>query len=264
MQVSEDDALEEFDIEKYNACEDWSANDWLIALSQRVYMLHFLHRQEGGISKWQMPARQVFKNERQVFLKLAEERLREPIPNRQTSQSLPRIITPNVISDFMLTDIFNVIDSADVEAGDRLEYVGIRLRDIEKAMGVPSDTFYLKIDLGAPDKLILQKFENWLTKTREESGVAPKSQVLLFKKEELKNWHANKLLPFLDLAFWRLVSGQKLTDGDILNKLYPSTLEIDKNKMTDLGSKAKSITDKALKIISQENVERLATFCQIY
>lgn len=257
MQLSDRAVLEGFNVAKYNACEEWDAKMWQMALSERVYMRYLLRPHEGvTLTKGPMP-RSIFVDQRDFYLGVAEARIKDPIRTREASDRSPRIYAPSVISDFMLTDIFNVTDIAtNAEESGLQEYKWMCLRDVEKAIGRPSNRLYVGIDLHAPDVVILEKFGNWLKKTRNASGITPKYPAPSFKDKDFKKWHTDKLLPYLDLAFWGKMSGHALTETDMGNKLFPSDFEP--------RTKMRSIATNALRLISRECVLTLATQCQTY
>lgn len=252
--------LEQFDVEKYNACEDWNAKKWLIALSQRVYIQNFLHLHKGGITKGPMPEKLLLKNA-DLFLKLAEARIEDPIPTRETSASIPRLCSPSVISDFMLTDLYSILNITENAKKNGLqELKGLRLKDVEKAIGLPLNTFYLAIDLNASDAVILEKFDNWLKRARNESGIEPKHSGKRFNESDFKSWHFGKLLPYLDLVSWAKLSGYALSEREIGEKLFPTSDDND----ADLRIKMRAIDKKALRLISKEYVTTLTIQCQLY
>lgn len=254
--------LDDFDVEKYNACEDWDTEMWLVALSLRTPMLHFLRPHRGGLTKGPMP-KQYFTNERPTYLNVAEEHIKNPIFTREMSKKNIRRCAPVVIRDFIYTDIFNVIQIA--EEAEKMGFDaqgGDTLRNAEIAIGRTPYNAYLSIDMNATDEIILEKVGNWLKKTRDVTEILPTYPRHYIKASDLKGWHSDRLLPYLDLVFWAKLSGYNLSETEMGKMLFPPAL--DRDVSIEPRSKMRNITKKALRLISRENLNALATHCQTY
>ena len=246
-------ALDGFDVRKYDACAEWGAREWRMALSMRSAMRHFLHTMKDGLSKVKLPD-PVFSNEREYYLKIAEERLANPL---SVPQGAPYLVAPVIIRDLCFSDFFHFdgIAGRAQEAGLDIQ-AGLRIRDVATAVGLSSDTFYLSLDLSASDLVIKEKFDNWLKITREKSGIKPAFTERLLNESDFKDWHASRLLPFLDLLLWSKLSRYSLSKEDISEKLFPLLFG-------DV-SKIRSAPKNALRLISRANMDLLAMGCQTY
>lgn len=56
---------------------------------------------------------------------------------------------------------------------------------------------FLKIDLTAPDSILLASFKRWLTKERK---LISRQRIQKFTKITLRRWAANQVLPYIDLT----------------------------------------------------------------
>ncbi len=58
---------------------------------------------------------------------------------------------------------------------------------------------FLRIDLTAPDSILLASFKRWLAKERK---LLARQRVQKFTKATLRRWAANQVLPYIDLNYW--------------------------------------------------------------
>ncbi|TCG03504.1 hypothetical protein BZM27_47940, partial [Paraburkholderia steynii] len=71
-----------------------------------------------------------------------------------------------------------------------------------------NDRFWINVNLGADDKQLMKEFQAWLRATRKAAG-GPRL-VKPFDGDDFADWHAKRILPYIDLTSWATVRG-----GDI-------------------------------------------------
>lgn len=249
------DWLNDFKVENYDVCESWGAHEWLLALSQRSVLRHYFRALNGKVKDIPL-SKEILSNEREFFLKVAQERMLNPMQN---TAGTPYTVVPCALRDFYLSDCLRIEDivmKSGVMKSGLQGYRWSTLRDIVKAMGEPSFTF-LGIDLEYPDSILQEKFTNWLTKVRAETGIEVKhSDAISIKDHIFLKWHSQKLLPYLDVIFCARLSSFDLTQDQIGQMLFPS--------LDDTKDRLKSIPKNALRLLSRETMMVLARQNQRY
>lgn len=84
---------------------------------------------------------------------------------------------------------------------------------------------FAAIDLYASDQEILLAMKKWLIKTKADFGV-PKKGKAFFNDADMRNWHKNRLLQYLDLTLFAHIEGIELLDHEIAALLFPDEYEL--------------------------------------
>jgi len=246
--------LEHFKRSNYDACKDWGAKEWLLALSERAAVRHFLRNLKGGLAKSSLPT-PIFTNERHFFRKEAERRLVAPT---NISDNTPYAIAPVVLSAYSSSDLAKRFESVLALANERAtkgEAISF-LADFVKQHFSSDRDCYLSINLDAPDSIIRKKFENFIQKAREVSGVSPLYPQRIFVEHDFVRWRSQQLLPYLDLVFWAKMNDYPMKQDEIGERLFPN--------LDDARDRVRSLPKNALKLISREYLHALATEMQTF
>lgn len=83
--------------------------------------------------------------------------------------------------------------------------------------------FFISVDLNSTDECLAEEFKKWLKTTRKDANFKITRSV--FCKDDFSRWHTQRLLPYLDLAFWAETQGKKFANVTIGEALFPDELE---------------------------------------
>ena len=85
----------------------------------------------------------------------------------------------------------------------------------------------LTISLGNSDETILSEVKSQLEKARKESerDVFRKGEIIT--DSEIRSLIDNKVLPYIDLMLWKEITGNKLTQAQMANLLFPDLIDVD-------------------------------------
>lgn len=90
-----------------------------------------------------------------------------------------------------------------------------------------ADPAWLEVDMLCSDKEIKTSFENWLKAYRGNNPARHKklkrrqSKLNEFSAATLRRWHDARVLAFLDLEAWNFLEGNKITDQNYGDILFP-------------------------------------------
>ena len=85
----------------------------------------------------------------------------------------------------------------------------------------------MTISLGNSDETILSEVKSQLEKARKESerDVFRKGEIIT--DSEIRSLIDNKVLPYIDLMLWKEITGNKLTQAQMANLLFPDLIDVD-------------------------------------
>lgn len=112
-------------------------------------------------------------------------------------------------------------------ANDALSESSPIFAKIRELLGGPAsdDSLRIEVDLGAPDKLIIEDFRNWLKAARRVYSIEMKNY---FTESMRSDWAEFGVLPYLDLSIWARANSVNITDAVMGDALFPNEVgEID-------------------------------------
>ena len=113
-----------------------------------------------------------------------------------------------------------------------------------------SDNSWLSVDLSCSKKEIMEAFSGWLARAKAATETKPSSRerkINIFNETAFRKWHAEKVLPYIDLFIWNKLKGNQIKDPIIGAILYPDLRDIrDKGKL--IFDNTKPYVDKLMSI----------------
>ncbi|MBN8502248.1 MAG: hypothetical protein J0M19_14035, partial [Sphingomonadales bacterium] len=99
-----------FSIKRYACCADWTAEDWLQALSARALFRLKLHSSKDRASAETMTSAvfALIPELRETLLREAEARLADPLMDLANPQPIPHIPRSLAVRDFVASDLYFV------------------------------------------------------------------------------------------------------------------------------------------------------------
>jgi hypothetical protein len=82
------------------------------------------------------------------------------------------------------------------------------------------------VDLNATDDVLKEEFDHWLRQKRETQG-NPSARKRMYSESDFADWHKHKLLAYIDLTDYCVISGQELTNKQKGDLLFPNEYDID-------------------------------------
>lgn len=220
------DLPEWFDLEKYSGCEGFGAVEWFEQLSQRGYLitLQEIRRNNPALietvgATFTKAAKYIFGvnvesaripdyfGEGGVERHLADEkRCVHPLTFRhllEHAQNMERFHSyePRQWFEVMASGCNYVGQSPHTE--DSPMFITSRITGLSEQFAVA------RIDLSAPDALILESFADCLAELRAAKG---RSQAKRFYRPDFKRWKRYGLLPYLDLVIWAMETKNHIPD----------------------------------------------------
>ncbi|CDH07330.1 putative Z3947 protein [Xenorhabdus bovienii str. oregonense] len=98
---------------------------------------------------------------------------------------------------------------------------------------------YIHVDLYKNDDLIINDFTEWLKKKRKQENIGTKTEKI--SDNDLSKLAENKVLPYIDLYLWKIISGQKITQYQMANLLFPNEYEVNITDRLRLVTKPKAM-----------------------
>lgn len=273
--TSEKSILAKFDRSAYKDCAKWGLKEWASALTARSYMDAFFHQRSGD---------EITDGMDQYYREKAGELLANPLGHQ--SLEVDRLFLSPIV-DQSVAEFFRGHDAmsdrrfykwairkqyADNDYDDA-EEIDLNLSEkicsgVHKFHTTPAwkmkyqvlgDTgrFFIGVDLGASDEFLVDQFKFWLKKTRVEADVKPIR--CMFNDNHFGDWHREHLLPYLDLTFCSEIYKEKLTQEEMAKLLFPF-----EEKRDSVARIRRTISTKALKLVSQEYVSALNTQMRTY
>jgi hypothetical protein len=80
---------------------------------------------------------------------------------------------------------------------------------------------YASIDLGMPDKLLIESFELWLKCARTMFDIDKQTIKKFSEAQHFRNWASQQVLPYLDLDLWHRFNRKKATNRQMQDILFP-------------------------------------------
>ncbi|QTL41253.1 hypothetical protein HGO23_08100 [Xenorhabdus budapestensis] len=84
---------------------------------------------------------------------------------------------------------------------------------------------YIHVDLNKNDDLIIDDFIEWLKQKRKQKNIT--SRTVRITDKDLSKLAEYKVLPFIDLYLWGIISGQELTQYQMASLLFPNEFDVD-------------------------------------
>jgi hypothetical protein len=117
-----------------------------------------------------------------------------------------------------------------------------------------SDRFLISVDLKASDRVLVEKFKEWIKNTRKTAYLKGRSRH--FQAKDFKEWNEERYLPILDLSILAKANQGRITGEMLKNAVFKKIAVYDANKIY------KRLLPAALFLVSDENISALKT--QIY
>ena len=275
MPASDKSILGRFNRSAYDACAKWGLNEWASALTARSYMDSFFHSGSGDGLTDGMAS---------YYREKAEDLLANPLGHQSFELNrlfLSPIVDQSAAEFFIGHDAMSDLrfsewairkryadnDSDDVEDIDLYLNEEIRL-GVHKFHTTPAwkmkrqalgdiGRFFIGVDLGAWDEIIIEQFKFWLKKTRVEANVQPIRR--LFNSDHFSDWHCDRLLLYLDLTFCCKAYKEQVTHEEMAKILFPYEEQRD-----SVARVRRTISTNALKLVSEEYVSALNTQLRTY
>lgn len=108
----------------------------------------------------------------------------------------------------------------------------------------------ISVDMSAPDDIILADFKSWLGEMRklEHHRAARRS----FTEADYQKWARNGYVPLLLLDKWRVLTGVKITLGDLCDAAFPD------GRRVEVDDLRKTLLPNAYSWATKETIEALA------
>ncbi|MBD2796322.1 hypothetical protein ID856_07185 [Xenorhabdus sp. 18] len=84
---------------------------------------------------------------------------------------------------------------------------------------------YIHVDLNKNDNLIIDDFIEWLKQKRKQKNTT--SRTVRITDKDLSKLAEYKILPFIDLYLWGIISGQELTQYQMASLIFPNEFDVD-------------------------------------
>ncbi|MBX9298222.1 DUF6387 family protein [Chromobacterium vaccinii] len=255
-----------FNIDNYSICEKFSRPDWMQAITYRQpFFIPRKSRSGFTVTFEGMPeidkenkfdeyVFNFFKYRAESLNKIHEENKHEQLiedPEIHPLELVIRNATPS--------DIHWRIKKIEQDSPDEFEEVKNAILDGSRCQSNPkfpvSDMNdwlgegLITVDLSAPDTAIHDALDIWLKHIREEVGRKDLSK-RLFNNHDFSEWARLRIVAYIDLMQWSQTTGEKFTNAQIGNLLYPDEFEIDTTERVRkvLPIKAKEILNGTRRI----------------
>lgn len=272
----------DFDLSKYKNCEKWTVVEWAAALRARM-LLRFnwnLACQDGKsentpahlIEEAKKRAKRFYTDPCKIENKLLKQNLKA-IRDLNVADVLSNNFTFNQaelaewVDKYKFTmdfTFYNEDDEVDL-AQNKHEKIALEYNKeltetpawrIFREENPHSTEFFISVNLGEANDRIIAEFKSWLKRTRQAAGIHEIRRT--YTKFDFWDWCDSKLLPYLDLNFWAITHGQKLTLSQLSTALKIKPPRNSESTSGDPQQMARTIKSKAEIIISEEVVEALA------
>lgn len=223
--VSKIDRVEDlpqwFDLEHYQGAESFGAVEWYKQLSQRRALLTLLDYMPDEAAFYDQAVKAFSRcigHVRGVSVEDAH------IPNFFGAGGIDQALLDFSRSVHPLT-LNQLHQHARVYEGGSLQgsanwFLGVDQPDRDEKieaplfltdlLSYPRERFAaLRVDLDAPDSVILESFAAWLSETRSLKGQPREKE---FYRPRYQQWARYGLLPYLDLAIWKKETGVRIPD----------------------------------------------------
>lgn len=246
------DVPDEFKLSAYDICESWKLNEWALALSSRSSLRKNWSLACAAGKSSLVPSKMIDDN------KLAALRyFIKPLGDESSLFSTENCVAP--IRNQTVADFFEghacFIDPAYEYWANHFELSGLIVdgdtnllqHDVFDAELTESartgakvcsekaswemhnevseflNPFFIAVDLGAPDDFLQHEFKVWLKSVRKAAGVNLIRRTV--NASDLKRWHEQRLLPYLDLAYWAMIHEKRITLPNFALALFPDKFD---------------------------------------
>ena len=125
------------------------------------------------------------------------------------------------------------------------DYQELNLDNTEMLKRINSNLgLIVSIDTNFSDEVILKRFKEVLSsyrKEREENGK-------IISENEIKSLIGDKVIPYIDLTLWGMMTGKKIRDQEIADALFPDEYDISR-----IDTVRQTVKKKALSLLSNSS-----------
>ncbi|MDE1484427.1 DUF6387 family protein [Xenorhabdus bovienii] len=252
MKNKPDYCPEWFDLDNYNICYKFNRLAWWKAIMHRKIMLaNDLEKSlSSGMSKdYAIDMLKFFSNESNTVI----------YNNSGEENALLREDSISEIGLFEYIDIYNTLRKNHPEIMDSIDKMFKGIEKYQEKEGIPVDSMgyeymwhdydmdeffpsdlkitgsfyeqdinsppYIHVDLNKNDDLIINDFTEWLKKKRKQENITTKT--VKISDNDLSKLAEYRVLPFIDLYLWGIISGQEFTQYQMANLLFPDEFDVD-------------------------------------
>lgn len=255
----------DFDVSIYDICNSWTLKDWALEIEHRSFMANIFRE-----AREQTIAEDILNS----LKPQADMLIQQPLKNGRTNPNVyfspimdqsaedffmgHHVINNRRYKDWVasmqLADLYgDDIDGGDTSFSEEI-YQSVHKfnstpawkvrRDACGADGYMDEKFFISVNLKATEEYLVKQFKEWINKTRKDAKVEKVAR--LIDEKDIHRWHNNRLLPYLDLAFWNLANRKIITYADMEGALFP-------NQTLSEGERIrKTVAPNALTLISKE------------
>ncbi len=244
-----------FDLAKYDACINMSLIGWIENISARLLIYLACLQNIEGITPDQMKTfEEIIENNIDMGV-LSDTHVRKLIEGVIQDDEADY---SSIIKEITYFELFYLAETFKTEELEKLydevnfpvfplinqDSLGELNKPVSFNMDEDAENAWLKVDLTCSKKEIMEAFSRWLTRAkaeRDNSENKPSSRerkINIFNEISFRKWHAEKVLPYIDLFIWNKLKGNKVTDQEIGTILYPDPRDIrDKGKLVFFNTK---------------------------
>lgn len=137
-------------------------------------------------------------------------------------------------------EIDDILDEVSIS-----DYQELNLDNTEMLKRINSNLgLIVSIDTNFSDEVILKRFKEVLSsyrKEREENGK-------IISENEIKSLIGYKVIPYIDLTLWGMMTGKKIRDQEIADALFPDEYDISR-----IDTVRQTVKKKALSLLSNSS-----------
>lgn len=244
-----------FDLTKYDACINMSLIGWIENISARLLIyLACLKNIESITSEQKKLFEEIIENNIDMGV-LSDTHVRKVIEGVIQDDEADY---SSIVKEITYFELFYLADTFKTEELEKLyaeinfpvfplinqDSLGELNQPVSFNMDEDAENAWLKVDLTCSKKEIIEAFSGWLTRAkaaRENTENKPSSRerkINIFNETAFRKWHAERVLPYIDVFIWNKLKGNKLTDQEIGTILYPDPRDIrDKGKLVFFNTK---------------------------
>ena len=243
----------EFKLSAYEVCKGWGLPEWFSALSAR-----YKHRRHWilACSEGNTVAIQMIEDAK----KTAVQFFNNPMGNQfftPTNDEWGTALRDQTVSDFFeghsafedikykkwadcyqfsgfISDLDDFLVDANGNADIKSTEMAIRgAFDFPKIpawkmhheLNELSNQYFISIDLGANDDLLVKEFKAWLKKIRQVAPVRELKTRVRFSEAQFRRWCKFSFLPYLDIVDWAKLHNVHLTESMIAKLIIDKDLD---------------------------------------
>lgn len=264
------DGLEWFDINKYDNTKNWDREDWRINLFFRgMYWKERFNCDKSNIDQ----ILQAF--QRSLFQPLLKKTYPNPVDADGLVENIPLVDFVNLYFSLYLKDrsflddmhnackeLYDRLDSSDdpdKEAVDiwqepwdfheKIKNDSDVLLSDSKLLGNKADEV-VTVALYWTDEQLIRGFKDWLKQKRKDIADTEGAKKR-FNENDFKEWHALRVMAYIDLKIWSKITENDLTNNQIGQLVFPDEFDVDVTERV-----RKVIAPKAMNLLG-EGIRRL-------